>query len=118
PEGGARLARADVRIPRGGQGNGRAEGIERVARGGQRSKECHDVRAEPASLLEPGREFRLLQGGGQLAEPEKMRDIVEAHSGGKIADLVAAIVEPARCPVHAGYGQAPGAHTLDARRRG
>src|SRR5262245_9723377 len=81
----------------------------------QRAQESLDGTGEATTLVEPRLELRPFCRRRQLAEPEQARHVLEADGVGQIADLVAAIVEPPRRPIHLTDGRPRGDDVLQSR---
>jgi hypothetical protein len=60
----------------------------------------HHGRLQVPMHRQPGRDVLELRQRGQLAEPEEVGDLFEAHDLGEVRDHVSAVDEPAVLPVH------------------
>ncbi len=96
------------------------ERIERMTFARQATQQVQHRRRERPGLGEPRREGRALRRRGQPPEPQQMRHVLEARRSHQIRDLVAAVVQAARLPVHAADRRARCDHILQpvlVRRR-
>src|SRR5262252_3491432 len=81
----------------------------------QRAQESLDGTGEATTLVEPRLELRPFCRRRQLTEPQQARHVLEADGVGQIADLVAAVVEAPRRPIHLTDGRPCSDDILESR---
>ena len=80
----------------------------------QAAQQGDDGLRQPASRLKASAELRGLGRGRQFAPPQKKRHVLERHRPRQVADLVPAVVQPARGAVDGADGGAGGDHVLES----
>src|SRR5215813_8851570 len=81
----------------------------------QRVQKCLDGSGEATTLVEPRLELCSFCRRWQLTEPQQARHVLEADHVGQITDLVTAVVEPPRRPIHLTDGRPCGDDVLESR---